>query len=126
MGIVAIILSIISILISFLAIIFSLMDTKLFFEYWCSNEYILLHLKNGGKQTPRTSCYISNCPFLGVTETNWYSLEVDKNFVEIVNDYQLRDGFLGGLNLQKEYDIILITRKGKDFIKKSKENRFGC
>lgn len=120
MEIVAIILSIISILISFLAIIFSLMDTKLFFEYWCSKEYILLHLKNGGKQTPRTSCYVSNCPFLGVTETNWYSLEIDKETASIANNYFFRDGFPAGLNLQKEYDIILITRKGKDFIKKSK------
>lgn len=112
-------ISIFSFLFSIIAFGVSLADTRLAIEYWFSKEYVLLKLKDGKEPTPQTYNYVSNCRFFGIIETNWYALDIvnDECTETILNDNFLRDGFPAGLNLQKNYNVILITHKGRKKLK---------
>lgn len=118
-------LAIFSLVISIIALIASLIDTRLVIEYLFSKEYVLLKLKDNKEPSSKTHCYVSNCRLFGIVETNWYVLDISNDdYVDIIiNDNFLRDGFPAGLNLQKEYDIILITRSGERFYKKIKKRK---
>lgn len=117
------IISIIALTVSILALFCSLVDTKLFVEYWFSKEYVLLKLKEDHKPTAKTHVYTSNCKLFGVIDTRWYALEVDDNYDVILDDNFLKDGgFLSRLNLQEDYEIILITHKGRKKSKRKKNN----
>lgn len=120
-NIIEIIIPIIALTVSILALFCSLVDTKLFVEYWFSKEYVLLKLKENHKPTAKTHVYTSNCKLFGVIDTRWYALEIDDNYDIVLDDNFLKDGgFPSKLNLQEDYEIILITHKGR---KRGKEKR---
>ena len=119
------IIPILALIVSILALFFSLVDTKLFVEYWFSKEYVLLKLKDNHKSNAKTHVYTSNCKLFGIIDTSWYALEVDDNYDIILDDNFLKDGgFPSKLNLQEDYEIILITHKGRKKRKRKKKNKF--
>lgn len=123
-------LSIIAIVISLVALICSLVDTKLAIEYFFSNEYLLIKMKPDAELVPHTHSYVSNCKFCGIVDTSWYAFdkEQNENIFIILRGDSLREGMNGiidGLNLQKSSDIILITRKGRKLAKIINSNKKG-
>lgn len=122
-NIIGIIIPILALTVSILALFCSLVDTTLFVEYWFSKEYVLLKLKDNHKSNAKTHVYTSNCKLFGITDTRWYALEVDDNYDIVLNDNFLKDGgFSSSLNLQEDYEIILITHKRRKKSKRKKKN----
>lgn len=120
-------LSIMAIVISLVALICSLVDTQLAIEYFFSNEYLLIKMKPDAELIPHTHSYVSNCKFCGIVDTSWYAFDKEQNEnMSIILRYDLlREGMNGttiyGVNLQKVSDIILVTRKGKNKVKKKRK-----
>jgi hypothetical protein len=120
------ILSLIAIIISVIALICSLADTQLAIEYFFSNEYLLIKMKPDAELIPHTHSYVSNCKFCGIIDTSWYAFDKEEkdNILTLIKYNLLREGMSGttidSLNLQRESDIILVTRKGKKLAKKMK------
>jgi len=119
------ILSLIAIIISVIALICSLVDTRLVVEYFFSNEYLLIEMKPNAKLVPHTHNYVSNCKFFGIIDTNWYAFDKANENLSCILKYKLlREGMnntsINGLNLQNLADKILITRKGKKLARELK------
>lgn len=120
------ILSLIAIIISVIALICSLADTQLAIEYFFSNEYLLIKMKPDAELIHHTHSYVSNCKFCGIIDTSWYAFDKEEkdNILTLIKYNLLREGMSGttidSLNLQRESDIILVTRKGKKLAKKMK------
>lgn len=115
-----------AIVISLVALICSLVDTQLAIEYFFSNEYLLIKMKPDAELIPHTHSYVSNCKLCGIIDTSWYAFDNEEkdNILTLIKYDLLREGMsstiIDSLNLQKESDIILVTRKGKKLAKNEK------
>lgn len=115
-----------AIVISLVALICSLVDTQLAIEHFFSNEYLLIKMKPDAELIPHTHSYVSNCKFCGIIDTSWYAFDNEEkdNILTLIKYDLLREGMSGttmdSLNLQKESDIILVTRKDKKLAKNEK------
>ena len=93
--------------------------------YWCG-KFKLIKMKPDAELIPHTHSYVSNCKFCGIIDTSWYAFDKEEkdNILTLIKYNLLREGMSGttidSLNLQRESDIILVTRKGKKLAKKMK------
>lgn len=120
MQIASIIIAVISMTISFVALICSLTDTRVMYEYWRSGQNVLVKSKEDNVKMPgseiRFEKYHTKSPLFGVVETGWYTA------IYTGSDDKITPGdvYMQCCSSYKDFSIVMITFRGKRKTKKSR------
>lgn len=113
MQIASLIVAVISIIISFGALVCSLTDTRVMYEYWHSGQSVLVKAKDEDVKMPGSELhfekYHTKNPLFGIVETGWYSA----TYTGSDNELTPEDVYIQCCTSYKDFSVVMITFRGK-------------